>query len=365
MSFTDKSGKRRYLKQRGENKTDAKRILKKLLRDLDEAGDAFIEGNNITVNKYLDKWLEVAAKPKLAERTFRDYKDMLRLYVRPEIGNKKLSKVQPLHIQAIYSSQLDKGLSARRVRYTHAVLSSALKQAVKWGYLMRNPASFVDLPKQKRKEMQAFSPEEARRFLDAAREDRWGIIFELALITGMRPGEYLALQWKDIDFERHVITVQRTLSWRRKGGGWYFGEPKTNRSRRSIPIPKSLVQGLKEHKRHQAEERLKAGPDYQNHDLVFATAEGSPLMHQNLMRRHFKPILKLAGLSESFRMYDLRHSCATLLLAAEENPKVVSERLGHATINLTLDTYSHVLPSMQKAATEKLEQMLFASGSDA
>lgn len=177
----------------------------------------------------------------------------------------------------------------------------------------------------------------------------------------MRPEEYLALQWKDIDFSQGVVTVQRTLCWRRRGGGWYFGEPKTARSRRSIPLPFSVVRDLSEHKRRQAEERLKGGPSYKALDLVFATSEGGPLLSQNLFRRHFKPILRRAGLPESIRMYDLRHSCATLLLAANENPKVVSERLGHATITLTLDTYSHVLPSMQRAATEKLETMLFSS----
>jgi integrase len=226
---------------------------------------------------------------------------------------------------------------------------------------MRNPASLVELPKQTHKEMQALSPEQAALFLNAAKVDRWGIVFKIALITGMRPEEYLGLQWKDIDFEQGRVIVQRTLVWRRKGGGWYFGEPKTSRSRRSIPIPHSLAYELREHKRHQAEERLKAGPRYQIHDLVFATPDGGPLMPQNLYRRHFKPILKLAGLPESLRMYDLRHSCATLLLAVQENPKVVSERLGHATVTLTLDTYSHVLPSMQRAATDKLERLLLQS----
>lgn len=360
VTFTDPSGKRKDIWRKGDNKSHAKELLKDLLRKIDSSDGAFIEGDKKTLNEYLDKWLEAAARPRLAERSFTDYKDLLERYVRPVMGHKKLSKVQPLDIQALYSEMQGRGLSPRVVRYTHAILNSALKQAVKWGLLMRNPASLVELPKQTRKEMQALSPEQAKQFLEAAKVDRWGIVFKLALITGMRPEEYLGLQWKDIDFDQGITTVQRTLVWRRKGGGWYFGEPKTSRSRRSIPIPLSLVYDLREHKRRQAGQRLKAGPGYQNHDLVFATPDGGPLMPQNLFRRHLKPILKLAGLPESIRMYDLRHSCATLLLAANENPKVVSERLGHATITLTLDTYSHVLPSMQRAATDKLEQMLFA-----
>ena len=174
----------------------------------------------------------------------------------------------------------------------------------------------------------------------------------------MRPEEYLGLQWKDVDLERGTVAVRRALVWREKGG-WYFGEPKTARSRRSIPSPAPILRALAEHKRKQAEERLKLGPDYQHHDLVFATPEGGPLAPRNLKRRHFRPILERAKLPSDFRLYDLRHSCATLLLAAGEHPKVVSERLGHATIILTLDVYSHVLPTMQEAASTKLENILF------
>lgn len=148
------------------------------------------------------------------------------------------------------------------------------------------------------------------------------------------------------------------MIWR-KGGGFYFSEPKTPKSRRTIPLPASVTRALIEHRRKQMETRLKAGSDYQNNDLVFATGAGTPIMLRNLVRRHFKPALTRAGLPASIRFYDLRHTCETLLLAAGENPKVVSERLGHASVVLTLDTYSHVLPSMQQAATEKLENMLF------
>lgn len=361
VTFTDQSGKRRYIKRRGDTKSHARELVKQLLRDLDDSGDMVIEGNQITVNKYFDRWLTAAAKPRLSERTFLDYEDLLRRYIRPAMGNKRLADLRPLDVQALYSDLQERGLSSRTVRYTHAVLSSGLKQAVKWGLIIRNPASMTELPKQTRKEMQSLSPESAASFLAAAAKDKWGIIFSFALVTGMRPEEYLGLQWKDIDFQSGLVTVQRTLCWRRRGGGWYFGEPKTSRSRRSIPLPYSIINMLTEHKRQQAEKRLKMGPVYQNFDLVFNSDNGGPLLPQNLFRRHFKPILKEAGLDQSIRMYDLRHSCATLLLASNENPKVVSERLGHASITLTLDTYSHVLPSMQRAATDKLERMLFSS----
>ena len=251
-----------------------------------------------------------------------------------------------------------RGLSARSVRYIHAVLSSAFKQAVRWHMLARNPCEAVELPRMAQREMQAFSPEEATRFLKAAAEDKHAVLFTFALATGMRSEEYLALRWSDVDLQKGTATVVRTLIWR-KGGEWYFGEPKTSRSRRTVPLPASVLRTLTEHKRNQAAQRLKAGADYQNNELVFAMRDGRPILLRTLDRRHFKPTLRRAKLSESFRLYDLRHSCATLLLAANEHPKVVSERLGHASITLTLDTYSHVLPSMQQAASEKLEGILF------
>ena len=222
----------------------------------------FIEPAAMSLNEYLDTWLANAAKPRVRAQTLADYAGTLERYIRPDIGMKKLCDVQPLDIQGTYQRMQERGLSARTVRYAHAVLSSALKQAVKWRYLSQNVASLVDLPRQLHKEMHALSSAEAARFLRAAKDDRWGIIFTIALTTEMRPEEYLALQWKDVDFQSGILTVQRALIHHRKGGGWAFDQPKTARSRRSIPISASVVAELQLHKRKQAEERMKAGPDY-------------------------------------------------------------------------------------------------------
>jgi integrase len=223
-----------------------------------------------------------------------------------------------------------------------------------------NPAQSVDLPRRTRQEMKALSPEEATVFLEAAKEDTHGLIFAFALATGMRPEEYLALQWKDIDLHKGTATVQRTLCWRRqKGGGWYFGEPKTAQSRRTVPLPASIVRELVRHKARQSETRLKLGSEYQKFDLVFATTTGGPLHPDNLNGRNFKGVCKHAGLSPKLTLYALRHTCATLLLLAGVNSKIVAERLGHSSIAITLDIYSHVLPSMQQVAADELENMLF------
>lgn len=283
--------------------------------------------------------------------------------MRPSLGSTKLSQLRPLEIQALYSQMLECGRSARTVRVTHVVLSSALKQAVRWRMLSLNPAQACELPKRTRREMKSLTPEEVTAFLKEAKDDPHGLIFAFALATGMRPEEYLALQWKDVDLQKGTATVQRALCWRRqKGGGWYFAEPKTSQSRRTIPLPASLVKELTQHKRRQAEARLRLGPEYQPYDLVFATATGGPLHSENLNARNFKAVRDRAKLPPDVTLYTLRHTCATLLLLAGENAKVISERLGHSSIVMTLDIYSHVLPSMQQAATEKLERMLFAGG---
>ena len=162
----------------------------------------------------------------------------------------------------------------------------------------------------------------------------------------------------DIDFDSARIQVRRSLDWRRKGL-WEFSEPKTVRSRRSIPIPAEVVGRLREHRRVQAEQRLKAGPDWGDHSLVFCDLKGEPLDRQNLLRRHLRPLLKKAKISPYLTLYGLRHSCATLMLAAGIHPKVVSERLGHSSITITLDVYSHVLPSLQVEASETLAEVMF------
>jgi len=359
----DENGKQKFHKKiiKGTKKEAVTYETKKLReRDLGIS----IESTNTTLNKYLDEWLDKAAKHRLRERTFEDYKEYLKRYVRHVIGSKKLCDLKPLDIQKLYTDLLERNLSARTVRYAHAVLSSALKQAVKWQILVVNPCDAVDLPKQQRTEMNALTPAEATKFLEAARTDKWYVIFSLALATGMRPEEYLGLQWKDLNFDTGTMIVRRALVWKRKGGGWSLQEPKTSQSRRTIPLPVSVLKELREHRRKQNEERLSIGAEYQNNDFIFAGEFGTPILASNLFRRHFQPIItKLVEegkLKKKIRLYDLRHSCATLLLSAGENPKVVSERLGHASIILTLDVYSHVLPDMQKSATEKIEKMLFS-----
>ena len=355
----DGKGKRRYLNKtlRGTKKK-AETYLSKTLTEI--SAGTFVEASPLTVEEYLKKWLEAAARPRLRENTYREYEGLIERYVKPALGDRFLADLRPLDVQAFYAGLSDRKLSPRTVRYTHSVLTSAFKQAVRWRILAHNPCEAVELPRKAANEMQCLTPVEAASFLEAAATDRWYALFTLALATGLRPSEYLGLKWTDIDLEQGVLNVQRSLHWRSfKTGDWYFGDPKTPRSRRRIPVPASVLRALVAHRRRQNEARLEAGADYKNLDLVFATLEGQPLIRLNVVQKHFKPILERAKLPKTLRLYDLRHSCATLLLAANETPKVVSERLGHASITLTMDTYSHVLPDMQQGASDKLERLLF------
>jgi integrase len=346
------SGKWKQVWRKVETKTEARHVAIQVKQQLKNGIEAF--ENKDTLNEYLDSWL---AAHEVSPRTIEDYTGLLAHHVRPMLGMKKLSSIRPLDVQQVVNAMAAKKLSPRTIRYAIAVLCHALKQAVRWGVILKNPAEELQLPKQTRREMKCLTPKQAKQFLRFARRDKYGVLFELALVTGMRPEEYLGLQWGDVDLEKKVVTIQRTLVWRRQKVGWYFGEPKTNKSRRTIPFTERLAKDLARCRRKQNERRLKLGSKWTSLNLVFPSDVGTPLSVRNLDRRHFKEILIAAKLPD-IRLYDLRHTCATLLLAAGENPKVVSERLGHSSVVLTLDCYTHVLPTMQEDATRRLASLL-------
>lgn len=355
----DEKGKRHYHNHtvRGTKK-DAQTYLTAKMREKDTG--TFIEPSPMLINDYLDKWIETA-KTQVRERTAQGYKDILTAYVRPALGHKKLSDVKPLDIQALYSSLTERGLSANTVRRVHIILKIAFKQAVGWRIIPFSPPADVKPPKKAvRREIQVLSPEEAVRFLTCAAEDRHYALFNLALTKGLRPEEYLGLLWNNVDLDAGVLHVRMAMVMRR-GGGWYFGEPKSESSRRTLTLPVSTVRALIEHKRKQSEHRLRLGGHYQNNGLVFATSSGRPIDIANLRVQHFKKIIERAELPKNFTLYSLRHSFVTLSLLAGVEPKTVSEEAGHASVSFTLDVYAHVLPSMKQSAADKFEKLLLAS----
>lgn len=350
----DEAGTRKFHITTFKSKREAEQHLNKIVRESDTG--TFVESPDITLNQYFQRWLETVSRLRNSERTAHHHELKYNRYFRKTIGIMRLDKLNAIDIQKVYSSIIARGLSPQTLKGGHAVLTCALKQAVRWNLIPRNPAELVELPKITRKERRVLTAEECRRFIDASDKIKHGLIFEFALLTGMRPEEFLAVQWSDIDFEKNSAQVRRVLV--RHNAKWSFNEPKTSKSRRTVILPATLIHKLIKHKSEQVIKKLKVGDEWKNNDLVFCGEFGSPHSIPNLTYRYFRPILELAGLPQ-IRLYDLRHTHATLLLMAEENPKVVAERLGHSTVVLTLDTYSHVLPTMQRKATDKLEKMLF------
>lgn len=337
-------------------KHDADRLLTKLTRDADEG--LAVRASRQSLGEWLSEWLDAWCND-VRERTSRDYRWIISRYVPPSLAAKRLEKLAPTDVQR-WVNDLAAGnitgqpLSARTVRYAHSVLRAALNRAMKIGRISRNVATLVDLPRQARKELTVLSLEDAKRFLAAAAEERGGALLTLLLLAGLRPSEALALQWADLELRDNAGTLRvvRSLS-RSTGGTWSFTEPKTPKARRSIVLTAVELKMLERQKRSQAEEKLKLGPDYSDFGLIFATEVGTPFTIGNVRRRFLSRVLSSAGLPQ-MRLYDLRHSSATILLAMGEHPKLVAERLGHSTTRLTLDTYSHVLPAMQESLSNRL-----------
>src|SRR5208282_3640733 len=329
---------------------NAQEYLTKMLRERDLGRQ--VEGAQVPLDAYLDRF-ETAAKSRLRERSYRDYHRLLRRYVRPILGERMLSAISPLDVQAVYQRLVERGLSARTVRYTHSVLRSAMRQAIQWRLLAQDPTDGAQLPRLKRREMQVLSAEQSRVFLEAALKTHFGPVLAVALTTAARPSEYLALKWHDIDWERGTMSVARTLEKVR--GGWRFAETKRARSRRVIKLQEwvlELLKGLLAKTKPKPAESSWPGAA----ELIFTTPSGRPI-HADKLAKKFKSILDEAGLP-AIRLYDLRHTGATLALAAGVPPKVVSEQLGHASAAFTLDIYSHVLPHMQEQAAMKVEEVL-------
>ena len=338
-------------------KRDAQRYLTQTLRELDTG--TFVEASPKILAAWLNEWLQNTVRTRLRSKTFSDYQSLSSRYLVPEIGHRKLSQLGPAEIQKLYTDMQDRGLSPRTVRYAHSVLHGALEQAVKWNLIARNPCKMVNLPRLERKEMHSLTAEQVTRFLQAARGTRFEVLWTLLVTTGLRPGEALGLKFEDLDLETGRLRVQRALVWQ-GDGNWQLLEPKTAKARRVISLPSTTIRALRSQRVRQAEDQLSAGEDWMDMDLVFTTRLGGPLEYRVLVRRFFKPLISLASLP-AIRPYDLRHTCATLLLGMGANVKVVSERLGHASAALTLDVYSHVLPDMQQQAAEGLENLLFSA----
>lgn len=315
------------------------------------------------VEQFLIHWLENVHKQSIRSRTYERYEEIVRLHLVPGIGHHQLQKLSPQHLQSFYTNKLEEGLSTTTVISFHNVLHKALETAVRWNLISRNVCDLVSPPRRKRFEIQPLSVEQVQQLLAATREHRQEALFILALATGMRRGELLGLKWQDINFQTDTLQVRRILTRvptkvkNPQGATYVEAEPKTEKGRRSILLPPFVVEALKQHRARQLEARLKAGAAWQEHDYVFCTSVGTHLHPTRDVLNQLKVLLAKAGLPD-IRFHDLRHSSATMLLSMGVHPKIVQEILGHSQISMTLDTYSHVLPTMQKEAMSKLNEFL-------
>jgi integrase len=309
----------------------------------------------LTVKQFLAQWLEESARPKLRPRTFATYAQVIRTHIEPSLGSIALRKLTPNHVQAWLNERMRAGLSPRTCQHARAILRASLTRAMKWGYVSRNVAALVDPPRVPRAEIKPLTPDQARQLLTAAGSHRFGALVTVALALGLRQGEALGLRWEDVDLEAGVLHVRHSLQYP-KGGGWVLVEPKSERSRRTIALPQIVITALRAHRLRQNENRLLGGSAWRESGFVFTSRVGTPLDPWAVIKA-FKRLLRDAGLPD-IRFHDLRHTAATFLLAQGVDPRTIMETLGHSQISLTLNTYSHVLPSLQHDAAEKMNRLL-------
>ena len=259
-----------------------------------------------------------------------------------------------MQVQSLMNAKVKEGLSPKSVRGVRATLRAGLNQAMRWGMINRNAATAVELPRSRRFNIQPLTPAEARTFLESIRGDRLQALYSVALTMGLRQGEALGLRWSDVDLDLGYLRITKQLQ--RVDGVLQRVELKTERSRRTLVLPASILQGLRDHRRQQVEERLASGGEWKESGFVFTTPEGLPL-EGTTVTRHFHRHLDRAGL-EQRRFHDLRHSCATLLLVQGVSPRVVMDVLGHSEIAMTMNTYSHVVPELRRDAADRMEELL-------
>src|SRR5919112_601966 len=342
------NGKRYYVS--AKTKTETEQKLRQSITDADR-GLAFDAGA-LLLSGYLDKWL-LNIRDTVRQRTWERYEQIVRVHVKPTIGRLKLKNVTPTHLRGLYREKLDAGASNRTVQYIHTTLRKALQDAVTDELIPRNVADGIKAPRPKKKEINPLSPEQARTFLEVIRDDPLEALYVLAVHRGLRQGELLGLKWDDVDLKAGTLQVRRTLSLTRDG---HVMEQPKNSKGRSIDLTQSAADALRSHLQRQLKEIEALGDEYQDQRLIFPGEKGQPMRPWTLTRK-LQRILERAGLPH-LRFHDLRHTCATLLLSKGVHPKFVQELLGHATISITLDTYSHVLPSMGDQASVAMENAL-------
>jgi integrase len=337
----------------GPTQAEVRSKLKELRERLD-AG-APVKDTTMSLAAWLEDWsLKALPASDRKQATIDLYATIARKHLVPVLGRRPLDRIRPSDVEALIVTKREAGLAPSTVRTIYTVLRAALDIAVRDGLLSRNPAAAVKRPTVERRDAAYLTVDDAHRLLEAVRGERLEPLFRLMLATGLRRGEALALHWSDVDLDGGTLRVRWTLT--RTSKGLQLGEPKTDKSRRTVPIPRSAVEVLRAHRIQQAAEQLAAGEAWRDSDLVFTTEVGTPLEPRNVLRR-FETLAQRAGLRD-VHLHTLRHSTASFLLAAGTHTKVVQEHLGHSSYAITADIYSHVAPAQRREAADRLDEAL-------
>ena len=341
-------GKRK--KFRFKTKQEAIKKKNEALRELERK--TLATGPQRKLGDYLEDWIENVHKDNLCISTYVKYKKHIK-YIVSDLGEIWLQKLTPEQVTRFYTKKIKDGLSSKTVHGIHGVLKLALDNAVRWNYVSKNVCDLVKPPRVVSREVVPLDIEQARMLLESVREHRLEVLLTMAVVTGMRRGELLALTWSNIDFERHSLQVVHTVDYIPKYG-YVQTEPKTKAGKRLIRLPAFLMDMLEAHRVQQEEQRSKVGTAWENRDLVFPDLKGG-YFNPNYLLRVFKKILENAGVPH-MHFHDLRHSAATILLCMGINIKVIQSLLGHSDISITLGLYSHLLPTMQQEVVDKWDE---------
>lgn len=345
------NGKRKYVY--GKTKREVKEKLKKV--QLEQLQGILATGPEQSLEQYLVDWLEVH-RHKVRPRTHERYEAIVRLHLVPSLGKVRLRKLTGQHLEKLYADLLNSGLSATTVDAVHNMLHTALDRAVRLDLVHRNVSELISPPRKEHKEFTPLTAEQAQKLLETVKGHPQEALFVLALMTGMRRGELLGLKWQDINLEGGFLQVRRALTRMPTGQGYKETEPKTKSSRRRIVLVPLAVEALIKHRESQLQLRELAGPVWEDHDYVFCDPDGTHLDPGHDVYVQFKKLLEKAGLPD-VRFHDLRHSMATLLFSKNTHPKIVQEILGHSSIDITMDIYSHILPNIQGSAMGDLDDL--------
>lgn len=330
-----------------EKERDAERAMIEKIKEINDG--AFVEESDETIAEFMKNWL-TNKKNQVRPGTWKSYSWLINTHLIPHLGKVKVFQLKPRHLNDLYNQKLLNAISANSIKKLHGLIKDALDEGIGFGDISKNVANAVTPPRVKKVKFEVWNEAQLKVFLESAKSNRFYIVFDLAASTGMRIGEILGLRWKDVDLDVGKVSIRQAYT--KAHSGYEFHEPKTASGERSVALFPDTIELLRKHQSEQEREKNENQPIYNDHGLVIQTHIGTPVSPRNLSREYYKILEKLD--LPKIRFHDLRHTHASILLKRGVHAKIVQERLGHSSITITLDTYSHVLPGLQEAALKSL-----------